>query len=243
MTENRIIEMAIKPPFKYFVQKDRCFGGGPLPEELCFNSLSKAKETCEKLWLENKILTSIFRVYYIDGDWQQRAGWLCDRILTMDVDCNFIRQLNDLQIHVAFLWNYHVRKWNPKLYDKIKEVAYRRLKSGTDDTNDWEEIKQELGLGKKQVRKDTVKDTFKNDVKQLCKKVEKQFDKFILANEELTLCVQKKYPKIRAEYAVFDRMVMFTEEHEKGYAGKEFQTLEEVEEYYREKEMKEIKNA
>jgi hypothetical protein len=110
LTELRIIEMAIKPPFKYFVQKDGHFGGGSIPDELCFNSLSKAKETCEKLWLENKILTSIFRVYYIDGDWQQRAGWLCDRILTMDVDCSWIRQPNDLQIHVAFLWNYHVRK-------------------------------------------------------------------------------------------------------------------------------------
>lgn len=235
MTELRIIEMAIKPPFKYFVQKDGHFGGGPLPDELCFNSLSKAKETCESLWLENKILTSIFRVYYIDGDWQQRAGWLCDRILTMDVDCSWIRQPNDLQIHVAFLWNYHVRKWNPKLYDKIKEVAYRRFKPGSDDINDWEEIKQELGLGKKQVRKDT----FKDDVKQLCKKVEKQFDKFILANDELTLCVQKKYPKIRAEYAVFDRMIMFIEENEKGYARKEFQTLEEVENYYKEEEINE----
>lgn len=239
MTELRMIEMAIKPPFKYFVQKDRCFGGNSIPDELCFNSLSKAKETCEKLWLENKILTSIFRVYYIDGDWQQRAGWLCDRILTIDVrDCGWIKVPKDLQIHVAFLWNYNVRKWNPKLYDKIKEVAYRRSELGKDNINDWEEIKQELGLSKKQVRKDTVKDTFKDDVKQLCKKVEKQFDKFILANEELTLCVQKKYPKIRAEYAVFDRMIMFTEEDELGYARKEFQTLEEVEKYY-EEEIKE----
>lgn len=240
MTELRIIEMAIKPPFKYFVQKEGHFGGGAIPDELCFNSLSKAKEACEDLLLKNKILTSIFRVYYIDGDWQQRAGWLCDRILTIDVDCSWIRQPNDLQIHVAFLWNYHVRKWNPKLYDKIKEVAYRRLEPNADDINDWEEIKQELGLGRKQVRKDTVKDTFKYDVKQLCKKVEKQFDKFILANEELTLCVQKRYPKIRAEYAIFDRMIMFTEENEKGYARKEFQTLEEVEKYYKEEEIKEI---
>lgn len=67
-----------------------------------------------------------------------------------------------------------------------------------------------------------------------CRKVEKQFDKFILANEELTLYVQKKYPKIRAEYAVFDRMIMFTEEDKIGYARKEFQTLEEVEKYYEE---------
>lgn len=238
MTELRIIEMAIKPPFKYFVQKNGCLGGGSIPEKLCFKSLSKAKETCEKLWLENKILTSIYRVYYIDGDWRQRAGWLCDRILTMDVDCNFIRQPNDLQIHVAFLWNYNVRKWNPKLYDKIKEVAYRRFDSNADDINDFEEIKQELGLGRKQVKKNTVKNTFKDDVKQLCKKVEKQFDKFILANKELTLCVQKKYPKIRTEYAVFDRMIMFTEENEKGYARKEFQTLEEVEKYYKEEEIK-----
>lgn len=104
----------------------------------------------------------------------------------MDVDCNFIRQPNDLQIHVAFLWNYNVRNWNPKLYDKIKEVAYRRFELGADDINDWEEIKQELGLDRKQVRKDTVKDTFKDDVKQLCRKVERQFDKFILANNELT---------------------------------------------------------
>ena len=60
MTELRIIEMAIKPPFKYFVQKDGHFGGGPLPDELCFNSLSKAKETCESLWLENKIFIHYF---------------------------------------------------------------------------------------------------------------------------------------------------------------------------------------
>lgn len=232
MTELRIIEMAMKPPFKYFVQKDGHFGGGPLPDELCFNSLSKAKATCEELWLEDKILTSIYRVYYIDGDWQQRAGWLCDRILTMDVDCNWINQPNDLQIHVAFLWNYHVRDWNPKLYDRIKEVAYRHCERDANEINDWEEIKQELGLNTKQVRKETVKDTFKSDVKRLSDKAIKQFDKFILANEELTLCVQKKYPKIRAEYAVFDRMIMFYEEDEDGYARKEFQTLEEVEEYY-----------
>ena len=69
MTELRIIEIAIKPPFKYFVQKVGCFGGGSIPEELCFNSLTKAKESCENLWLKNKILTSIYRVYYIFTSW------------------------------------------------------------------------------------------------------------------------------------------------------------------------------
>ena len=63
-----------------------------------------------------------------------------------------------------------------------------------------------------------------------------KFDEFILANEELTMLVQKKYPKIRAEYAIFDRMIMFTIEDEQGYVDKQFQSLEEVEKYYKEKE-------
>ena len=44
--------------------------------------------------------------------------------------------------------------------------------------------------------------------------------------------VQKRYPKIRAEYAVFDRMIMFYEEDENGCVEKEFQNLKEVENYY-----------
>lgn len=71
---------------------------------------------------------------------------------------------------------------------------------------------------------------------RLSKKVLKKFDEFILANEELTILVQKKYPKIRAEYGIFDKMIMFYEEDENGYKDKEFQSLEEVEKYYKEKE-------
>jgi hypothetical protein len=44
------------------------------------------------------------------------------------------------------------------------------------------------------------------------------------------------FEKEATEYAVFDRMIMFTEEDEQGYARKEFYTLEEVEKYYKKEE-------
>ena len=111
-----------------------------------------------------------------------------------------------------------------KLYDKIR-AAYVCNKLKYEDS--WEYTKQYLGLDEQQ---------FQKDVNKLSKKVLKKFDEFILANEELTMFVKRKYPEIRAEYAIFDRMIMFTTEDERGYVDKQFQSLEEVEEYYNNKE-------
>lgn len=223
MTEGRIIEMAIKPPFKYFINEMGHFGS--VPESFCFTSLSKAKAECEQLLLENKKLCSIYRVYFKEGKWEERSGWLCNRIMSINPDFSWDIKLDDLIIHVAFLWNYHVRSWNPKLYDKIKTLLY----NDELEDDDFEVIKKKLGLDKEKRKTDD----FKKTVNKLSKNVLKKFDSFINANEELTTYVQKRYPKIRAEYAVFDRMIMFCEENENGCVEKEFQSLEEVENYYR----------
>ena len=71
-------------------------------------------------------------------------------------------------------------------------------------------------------------------MKRASKNLERAWDKFILAEDELTMVMQKKYPNIRAKYAVFDRMIMFSDESVEG-DEKEFQSLEEVEKYYAKK--------
>lgn len=235
MTFQRIIEMTLKPPFKYFIVKEGYFGA--VCDELCFNSLSKAKETAEKLFLETKELYTIYSIKYINDDWQTRAGWLCGNILSLDIDCTWIKESWDNVIHVAFLWNGSCRKWNSKLYDKIKKLFVDDVFDYTKD-DDWEFVKKTLGIDDNgnEIKPKFKTDDFKKDVDKLSKKVLKKFDEFILANEELTMLVQKKYPKIRAEYGIFDRMIMFYEEDENGYKDKEFQSLEEVEKYYKGKE-------
>ena len=233
MTFQRIVEMAIKPPFKYYVVRDGYFGN-PVADKFCFNSLSKAKECAEVLFLETRQLYSIYSVKYAGDDWRVRGGWVCGRILSLNLDCSWVKVDWDNIIHVAFVWRYNVRKWNPKLYDKLHN-AWLNYEDRLllKDNYDWESVKKILGIDNTESKSKT--DEFKKDVNKLSKKVLKKFDEFILANEELTMLVQKKYPKIRAEYGIFDRMIMFYEEDENGYKDKEFQSLEEVEKYYREK--------
>ena len=217
MDQLRVIEVAIKPPFNFFVMIK---GRTNIYYET--KSLSKAKQVGEELLLKEGKYSFIHSVYYSDDE--NRLGWLSERILKIEDDCSWSKDFSNFVIHPAFLWNYDVRKWNPKLYDKIRAAyACNKLKYG----DSWEYTKQYLGLDEQQ---------FQKDVNKLSKKVLKKFDEFILANEELTMLVQKKYPKIRAEYGIFDRMIMFYEEDGNGYKDKEFQSLEEVEEYYKNKE-------
>ena len=233
MTFQRILEMAIEPPFKYYVAKDGSFGNA-VADKFCFNSLPKAKECAEVLFLETRQLYSIYGVKYAGDDWYTRGGWVCGRIFSLDVDCSWIKVNWDNIIHVAFVWRYEVRKWNPKLYDKIEKAWFNyedRLL--LKDNYEWNSVKKLLCIDK--VESENKNNDFKKDVNKLSKKVLKKFDEFILANEELTMLVQKKYPKIRAEYGIFDRMIMFYKEDENGYKDKEFQSLEEVEKYYKEK--------
>lgn len=236
MTFQRILEMAIKPPFKYYVVRNGCYGYA-VADEFCFKSLTKAKECAEKLFLETQELHSIFSVKYNGDDWQTRGGWVCGCILSLDVDGTWIKECwdNDI-IHVAFLWRYDIRKWNPKLYDKIDKAWYdyedRLLLK---DDYDWNSVKKILRIDKVNSKKKA--DNFEKDVDRLSKRVLKKFDEFVLANDELTMCVQHKYPTIRAEYSVFDRMIMFYEEDEINHMDKEFQSLEEVDKYYKEKEV------
>lgn len=234
MTFQRIIEMTIKPPFKYYVVRDGYFGNA-VADRFCYNSLSKAKECAEVLFLETRQLYSIYGVKYAGDDWRVRGGWVCGRILSLNPDCSWVKVNWDNIIHVAFVWRYDVRKWNPKLYDKLNN-AWLNYEDRLllKDNYDWESVKKILKIGDTESKSKT--DEFKKDVNKLSKKVLKKFDEFILANEKLTMLVQKKYPKIRAEYGIFDRMIMFYEEDENGYKDKEFQSLEEVEEYYKNKE-------
>ena len=234
MTFQRIIEIAIKPPFKYYVVRDGYFGNA-VADRFCYNSLSKAKECAEVLFLETRQLYSIYGVKYAGDDWHTRGGWVCGRILSLNPDCSWEKVDWDNIIHVAFVWRYDVRKWNPKLYDKINKAWFNNEdKLLLKDNYDWSSVKKILGL--ENVESKSKTDDFKKDVNKLSKKVLKKFDEFILANEELTLYVKRKYPEIRAEYAIFDRMIMFTTEDERGYVDKQFQSLEKVEEYYKNKE-------
>ena len=234
MTFQRIVEMAIKPPFKYYVVRDGYFGNA-VADKFCFNSLSKAKECAEQLFLETKKLYSIYGIKYGGDNWNTIGGWICGRILSLDIDCSWIDIPWDNIIHVAFIWRYEVREWNPKLYDKIKKawLNYEDRLLLKDDY-DWNSVKKLLGIDK--VESENKNNDFKKDVDKLSKKVLKKFDEFILANEELRMYVRRKYPEIRVEYAILDRMIMFTTEDEQGYVDKQFQSLEEVEEYYKNKE-------
>lgn len=218
MTELRIIEMVIKPPFKFFVLPvgQVC----PASKEFCCNSLSKAKEIGEQFYLDTGKRMAIYNVHYVDGDEKKRAGWLSDRILALDSDGIWYKD-SDFMIHTAFLWNYDVREWNPKLYDKIR-VASVMGKLKYEDN--WEVVKKYLELDK---------DEFNKQFKSACKKVEKKMDEFILAEDELTHIVQKKYPKLEARYAIFDRMIMFYYQGDDG-DEKEFQSLEEYENFMKE---------
>ena len=219
---DRIIEMTIKPPFKYFIMP---IGHFTIKRDWYCNSLKEAKVKSENLFLNTNIRCSIYNVYYKDGDWETRAGWLSERILTLDSDCSWYKESDSFLIHTSFLVGYDVRNWNPKLYDKIRKgFIDDKLK----EEDEWEYVKEFLNF-------DFEKNNFNLQVKKACEKVERKIEAFLKANEELSILVKTKYPKISAQYAIFDRMVMFYEEDENGKVDKQFQSLKEVEEYYRSK--------
>lgn len=225
MEQLRVIETTIKPPFNFFVVIQ-----GHTNSYYETKSLSKAKRVGEELLLKEGKYSFIHSVYYSDDE--NRQGWLSERILRIEDDCSWAKDFSNFVIHPAFLWNYDVRKWNPKLYDKIR-VAYVSGKLKYEDS--WEYTKQYLELD--ELNKKNEKILFNKEVEKACKKVEKKINDFISANDELTKLVQKKYPNVRAEYAIFDRMIMFYLEDEiKG--DKEFYSLDELEKYF-EKEIKE----
>lgn len=213
MEQLRVIEMSIKPPFNFFVMIQ-----GQTSIYFETKSLLKAKQMGEELFLKEGKYSFIHSVYYSDNE--NRQGWLSKRILEIEDDCSWSKCFdNDFIIHPAFLYNYNVRKWNPKLYDKIR-VAYVSNELKYEDS--WEYTKQYLGIDEQQ---------FQKDVKNLMKKVERKLNDFIFANDELTALVKKKYPNVRAEYAIFDRMIMFYLEDEIN-GDKEFQSFEELEKYF-----------
>lgn len=211
MEQLRVIEIAIKPPFNFFVMIQ-----GRTNIYFETKSLSKAKQVGEELLLKEGKYSFIHSVYYSDDEYRQ--GWLSKRILSIEADFSWSKDFTNFVIHPAFLYNYDVRKWNPKLYDKIR-IAYVSGKLKYEDS--WEYTKKYLELDEQQ---------FQKDVKNLMKKVERKFNGFISANDELTKLVQKKYPNVRAEYAIFDRMIMFYLEDETN-DDKEFYSLDEVEKY------------
>ena len=230
MTFQRIVEMAIKPPFKYYVVRDDYFGNA-VADRFCYNSLSKAKECAEVLYLETRELYSIYGVKYAGDDWRVRGGWVCGRILSLNPDCSWVKVDWDNIIHVAFVWRYNVRKWNPKLYDKLNNTWLNyedRLL--LKDNYDWESVKKILGI--ENIKSKT--DNFKKDVNKLSKKVERKMCEFLSANDELTTLVQTKYSNVRAEYAIFDRMIMFYLE-DRINGDKEFCSLDELEKYLEER--------
>lgn len=218
MEHLRVIEIAIKPPFNFFVMIQ-----GQTNIYFETKSLSKAKQVGEELLLKEKKHSFIHSVYYSNDE--NRQGWLSERILRIEDDCSWSKDFSNFVIHPAFLYNYNVREWNPKLYDKIG-VAYVSGKLKYEDS--WEYTKQYLELDK--LNQENENKLFQKEVKKACKKVEKKMDDFILANDELTALVQKKYPNVRAEYSIFDRMIMFYLEDEMN-GDKEFSSLDELEKY------------
>ena len=206
MEQLRVIEITIKPPFNFFVMVN-C----QMKSIYETNSLSKAKHFGEQLLLNKELKTSIHSVYFSDDE--DRRGWLSKRILKIEDDCSWSKDFSNFVIHPAFIWNYDVRKWNPKIYDKIR-TGYVSNKLKYEDS--WEYTKQYLKL---------------DEFKKACKKIENKISEFLSANDELTVLVQKKYPNVRAEYAIFDRMIMFYLEDEIN-GDKEFQSFEELEKYF-----------
>lgn len=139
MEQLRVIEIAIKPPFNFFVMIQ-----GRTNIYFETKSLSKAKQVGQELLLKEDKYSFIHSVYYSDDE--NRRGWLSKRILKIEDDCSWSKCFdNDFIIHPAFLYNYDVRKWNPKLYDKIR-VAYVGNKLKYQDS--WEYTKQYLELDK-----------------------------------------------------------------------------------------------
>ena len=220
----RAVEMSIKPPFKFFIGIIG-YEMGACKKEWCCNSLSKAKAIGENIFLETGKRTAIYNVHYKDGKWETRAGWLSSRILELDSGGAWFNPYSDFLIHTAFLWHYNVYEWDKERYKKLRCMFL------TKQELEWEYVKKELNLVPNEQKKS---DDFKKDVKRASKNLERAWDKFILAEDELTMVMQKKYPNIRAKYAVFDRMIMFSDESVEG-DEKEFQSLEEVEKYYAKK--------
>lgn len=211
MEQLRVIEIAIKPPFNFFVMIQ-----GKTNIYFETKSLSKAKQVGEELLLKEGKHSFIHSVFYSND--KNRQGWLSERILKIEDDCSWSKDFSNFVIHPAFLYNYIVRDWNPKLYDKIR-VAYVSGELKYEDS--WEYTKKYLGLDEQQ---------FHEDVENLMKKVERKMNDFISANDELTELVRKKYPNVRAEYAIFDRMIMFYLE-DRLNGDKEFCSLDDLEKY------------
>jgi len=209
--------MAIKPPFNFLVMIV-----GKMCSHYETNSLSKAKQVGEELFMKEGLKSTILSVYFETNEC--RPGWLCKRILKIEDDCSWSKDFSDFVIHCAFLWNYNVREWNPKLYDRIR-TGYVSGKLRYEDS--WEYTKQYLELDKEKDKE------FKKEVKRACEKVEKKINEFILANDTLTALVKKKYPNVHAEYAIFDRMILFHFVDEMGN-DKIFYSFEEVEKYFSE---------
>ncbi len=221
MEQLRVIEMAIKPPFDFFVTIQ---GKTNIYYET--KSLSKAKRVGEELLLEKGEHSFIHSVYFSDDE--NRQGWLSKRILRIEDDCSWSKDFSNFVIHPAFLWNYDVRKWNPKIYDKIR-TAYACNKLKYEDS--WEFTKNYLKLD--ELNKEVENKLFKEKVKKCCKKVENKLSEFISANDELTALVQSKYPNVRAEYAIFDRMIIFYL-NDRINGDKEFYSFDELEKYMNE---------
>ena len=156
MEQLRVIEITIKPPFNFFVMIQ-----GQTNIYFETKSLSKAKRVGEELLLKEGKYSFIHSVYYSDD--KCRLGWLSERILKIEDDFSWSKDFCNFIIHPAFLYNYDVRKWNPKLFDKIR-VAYASNELRYEDS--WEYTEQYLGLDKQQ---------FQKNAKNLMKKVERKF--------------------------------------------------------------------
>lgn len=217
----RAIEMSIEPPFKFLIITDN----NPFGKVKTCKSLGRAKEIGENLYLDGKRGICIFNVHYVDGDWKERAGWLSDKILEMSSDGTWEKPSYNSRLHTSYLWNYDVWEWDKKKYNRLRSLFL------TEHYLDWNYVQKELEIDPDSL----FEENFKKDFDRASKKVMRKFEEFLSANEELTGIVQKKYPDIRTQYAVFDSMLTFYEDSKDGIA-KVFYTLEEVDEYYRKKE-------
>lgn len=218
----RAVEMTIEPPFNFLVIADNNYYG---KVKTC-KSLSTAKKIGEGLYLDGKKGIHILNVHYVEGDWEQRAGWRSDKILSMNNNGTWEKPFHEFSLHTAFLWNYDVEEWCREKYNTLRRLFLVKHEL------EWDYVQKELRIDPDSI----FEKNFLKEFKLASKKVERKFEEFISANEYLTMIVKKKYPKVRTQYAVFDRMITFYEDADG--ISKEFHSFEEMETYYKQEEKK-----
>lgn len=117
MTFQQVKEQFIKPPFKYWILPQGHIRG----DFYTFSTIRAAKAKVEELSLKNGCAYDILNVYLSQDLY--RKGYMSTRILSYDKKCGWFRLTGTLDaLHTAFYFtDIAIERWNPKLYQKLKE--------------------------------------------------------------------------------------------------------------------------